>query len=310
MLSARVKLRHLMAFQEVARLQSLAKAAQALSITQPAMSKTIRELEEVLDATLFERSPQGATLTAAGQTLLRHAGPALRSLGEGFQAVRDAAQHDTVVRMGALSTVEEGLLPLALHRLHRRAPAVRVHVVTGPSAYLLSRLRAGELDVVAGRMSEAREIRGLQFEHLYYEPLVLAVRAEHPLLASETRGAEGLNAYPWIVPPTSTTLRDQVERFWVERGGTPPRIALETLSLPLSRRYAMRSDAVWVAPLDAVRDDIHEGRLRRLPVRLESRGGSVGLCTNIALPPNAGVETLRECLHASVAERAGSPEGT
>ncbi|OLO11875.1 hypothetical protein BTW10_07725 [Chromohalobacter japonicus] len=76
MLSARVKLRHLMAFQEVARLQSLAKAAQALSITQPAMSKTIRELEEILETTLFERSPQGATLITAGLTLLRQASTA------------------------------------------------------------------------------------------------------------------------------------------------------------------------------------------------------------------------------------------
>ncbi|MDF9434901.1 pca operon transcription factor PcaQ [Chromohalobacter israelensis] len=304
MLSARVKLRHLMAFQEVARLQSLAKAAQALSITQPAMSKTIRELEEILETTLFERSPQGATLTTAGLTLLRHAGPALRSLGEGFQAVRDAAQQEAVVRLGALSTVEEGLLPRALHRLHAQAPQWRVQVVTGPSAYLLSRLRMGELDAVAGRMSEAREIRGLQFEHLYYEPLVLVVRAGHPLLGQDVLDAEALIANAWIVPPTSTTLRDQVERFWVEQGAAPPRIALETLSLSLSRRYALASDALWVAPLDAVREDLRDGRLARLPVRLESRGGSVGVCTNIALPRNPGVDALSACLRDIVAEMA------
>lgn len=302
MLSARIKLRHLMAFQEVARLQSLVKAAKSLSITQPAMSKTIRELEELLEATLFERGPQGTTLTAAGLTLLRHTGPALRNLDEGFQAVRGAAQQDAVVRIGVLSTVEEGLLPLALHRLHCWAPELRAHVVTGPSAYLLSRLRAGELDMVAGRMSEAREIRDLQFEHLYYEPLILVVRAGHPLLARGARMAESLGFHAWIVPPTSTTLRDQVERFWVEQGGPPPRIALETLSLPLSRRYAMRSDAIWVAPLDAVREDLHDERLMQLPVKLESRGGSVGLCTNIALPPSAGIETLSACLRDIAAD--------
>lgn len=111
-------------------------------------------------------------------------------------------------------------------------------------------------------------------------------------------------ANAWIVPPTSTTLRDQVERFWVEQGAAPPRIALETLSLSLSRRYALASDALWVAPLDAVREDLRDGRLARLPVRLESRGGSVGVCTNIALPRNPGVDALSACLRDIVAEMA------
>ncbi|WP_106418639.1 LysR substrate-binding domain-containing protein [Salinicola tamaricis] len=302
MLNARVKLRHLMAFQEVARLNSMARAAQTLSITQPAMSKTIRELEEIVGAALFARSPSGVTLTAAGSMLLRHAGPALRSLDAGFRAVHQTSAQ-AVVRLGALSSVEQGLLPRALVRLAQTLPGVRVQVTTGSSAYLLSRLGLGELEMVVGRMSEAREIRGLHFEPLYHEPLVLVARAGHALVAAEVDiDAAALAEAAWVIPPEATTLREQVERFWVEQGGWCPPIALETLSLSLSRRYVLATEAVWVAPLDAVREDLAAGVLVRLPVALEAHGGALGLCTNLSLPLSAGAEQLQACLREIAAE--------
>ncbi len=298
MLDSRIKLRHLQAFLEVAKRQSFARAADSLAVTQPAMSKTIRELEEAVATALFERGPRGVTLTPAGLALMRHAGPALDTLQEGLAALRRPAAKAAVVRVGALSTVEEGLLPRAIERLHGEAPAIRLQVLTGPSAYLLSQLGLGELDLVVGRMSEAREIRGLSFEHLYHEPLVLVARAGHPLAAQAAIPAAALDAYPWVVPPAPTTLREQLERFWVERGGPLPPIALETLSLALSRRYVQRTEALWVAPLDAVDGDLGEGRLVRLPVELEAHGGSVGLCINATRALSPAAERLCAQLRA------------
>ncbi|MEE4464296.1 LysR family transcriptional regulator, partial [Azotobacter chroococcum] len=70
----RIKFRHLVSFLEVARQRSFAKAADALAVSQPAMSKTLKELEEILDSRLFERSKSGVSLTPAGITFLRYAG--------------------------------------------------------------------------------------------------------------------------------------------------------------------------------------------------------------------------------------------
>ncbi|GAB2785898.1 pca operon transcription factor PcaQ [Halomonas shantousis] len=300
MLSPRIKLRHLQAFLEVARQRSFARAADTLAITQPAMSKTIRELEEAVAASLFERGPRGVTLTPSGMALLRYAGPAINLLQEGLAAVRQPASNEAVVRIGALSTVEQGLLPQAAQALHAQFPEIRLQVHSGPSAYLLSQLGLGELDLVVGRMSEARESRGFSFEHLYHEPLVLMARAGHALerLPRAQLSVDLLGDYPWVVPPAPTTLREQVERFWVEQGGPPPPVALETLSLTLSRRYVQRTDALWVAPLDAVHSDLAEGRLVRLPIDIEAHGGSVGLCINAtrALSPAAErlIEQLRD----------------
>lgn len=298
MLNARIKLRHLQAFLEVARQRSFARAAERLAITQPGISKTIRELEETLGTSLFDRTPKGVALNQAGLTLLRHAGPALRALEEGVQAIGDT---DGVrqLRVGALSTVESRLLPDALRGWHAEGPPhadVGVSVVTGPSAFLLSRLRRGELDLVVGRMTEAREIQDLAFEHLYYERLLLVARAGHPLAGMSPLPPEALSAYPWVLPPPRTTLRQQVDSFCVRHSLILPARRLETLSLPLSRGYTLGSDAIWVAPEEAVDGSVAAGELYELALPLEQQGGSVGLCLNATLRPSLALEAFCERL--------------
>jgi len=299
MLNARIKLRHLQAFLEVARQRSFARAAERLAITQPGVSKTIRELEEVLQTSLFERSSKGVALTQAGLTLLRHAGPAMRALEEGVDAIGETLHGVSVLRVGALSTVESRLLPETLRRWHMPGAAyadVGVSVMTGPSAFLLSRLHHGELDLVVGRMTEAREIQDLAFEHLYYERLLLMVRAGHPLAGVSPLLHEELAAYPWVLPPLQTTLRQQVDSFCVRHSLVLPGRRLETLSLPLSRGYTLGSDAIWVAPEEAVSEGIAAGELCELALALEQQGGSVGLCLNATLRPSLALEAFCEQL--------------
>src|SRR5690554_3925271 len=304
MLNPRIKLRHLQAFLEVAKRRSIARAAESLAITQPGMSKTIRELEESVGALLFERTSRGMALTQAGLTLLRHAGPALRALKEGVDAASDAHSGSGKLRIGALSTVESWLLPQAILRWQAAQILLpcAVKVVTGASANLLSQLRAGELDLVVGRMTEAREIRDLTFEHLYYEALVFTVRAGHSLAGVTSLTAEQLVEVPWVLPPSQTTLRQRVDSFCVRHGLALPEVLLETLSLPISRRYTLDSDALWIAPREAVVDDIERGLLAELALPLEAQGGSVGICTNASMHSSLGLEAFCEALREVAAD--------
>lgn len=307
MLNARIKLRHLMAFLEVAKRRSFARAAEALAITQPGISKAIRELEEILQTPLFERTSQGVSLTQAGLTLLRHAGPAMRALDEGVSAIGDAHHGGRWLRIGALSTVESRLLPVAIQRWHSASAAgqhdTSVSVVTGASAYLLSRLRLGELDMVVGRMTEAREIGDLYFEHLYYEPLVIVARSGHPLAPVTPVAASQLIAYPWALPPPQTTLRQQVDSFCVRHAITLPPLLLETLSLPVSYRYTLESDALWIAPREAVIEELESGLLKELALPFEAQGGSVGICTNVSMTKSLTRDAFCETLRQVAAER-------
>ncbi|GAA5174901.1 MULTISPECIES: pca operon transcription factor PcaQ [Halomonadaceae] len=303
MLNPRIKLRHLQAFLELAKRRSFVRAAESLAITQPALSKAIRELEDNLGTALFDRGPRGVSLNQAGLTLLRHAGPALRTLDEGLTAIGEVSGRERWVRVGALSTVESRLVPLAIERLHARFDDIGVRVDSGPSAYLLSRLRGGELDLVVGRMTAAREIGDLAFEHLYYEPLVVAVRTGHPLAGDTPPTLARLVDYPWILPPPQTTLRQQLDSFCVQHGLRPPERRVETLSLAISRRYVLDGEALWIAPREAIDEDVAAGRLTLLDVGLERQGGSVGLCLNASMQPTLALEAFCEALREVAGER-------
>jgi len=280
----RIKFRHLVSFLEVARQRSFAKAADALAVSQPAMSKTLKELEEILDARLFERGKSGVSLTPAGITFLRYAGPCVQALRDGVNTLRGDSQVGGVVRVGVLSTVESQVVPEVVLRLHRQHPALVVSVATGLSAYLLAQLRVGELDLVVGRMTDSPEIRGLTFEHLYSESMALVVRPGHPLLEADLSDLAPLGDYPLILPLAGTTIRQYAESFFVQCGIPLPAQRLETLSPVMSRRYAMSGDALWLAPLDAVRLDLQSGALVELALGVREAGGSIGFCWNSALP--------------------------
>jgi len=296
-IDTRIKFRHLVCFLEMARQGSLARAADVLAVSQPAMSKTLKELEELLDASLFARSKAGLSLTEAGMAFLRYAGPSVQALREGVSTLRGGEYAAGVVRLGVLSTVESLLVPEVVRRLHERHSALVVSVVTGPSAYLLSQLRVGDIDLVVGRMTDSPEIQGLSFEHLYSESMTLVARPEHPLLAGPL-DRSALERYPLVLPLAGTTIRKYADSLFVQCGINQSRQRLETLSVTLSRRYALSSDAIWIAPLDAVRLDLANGELREIELGLREPGGSVGISSNASLPLSLAaqwcIEVLRE----------------
>ncbi|KRW61407.1 pca operon transcription factor PcaQ [Pseudomonas sp. TTU2014-080ASC] len=294
----RIKFRHLQCFLEVARQGSLARAADVLAISQPAVSKTLKELEEVLDARLFERSKQGVTPTAAGLAFLRYAGPSVQALREGVRSLRSGEHEAGQLRLGVLSTVESSLIPDVVRRLHERHPALVISVATGQSTDLLDKLRAGDLDLVVGRVSDSPRIEGLTFEHLYSESMILVVRPGHPLLRKPLRDAAALADYPVVVPLAGTIIRRYANSLFVQCGIGLPSQRLETISVALSRRYVQSCDAVWVAPLDAVRQDLQRSELFELDIGLREPGGSVGICSNpsalMSLAAQWCCEALRE----------------
>ncbi|ROM33614.1 pca operon transcription factor PcaQ [Pseudomonas poae] len=294
-IDTRIKFRHLVCFLEVARQGSLARACDKLAISQPALSKTLKELESLLEASLFERGKKGSTLTEAGVAFLRYAAPSVQSLREGVHHLRSGVHKPITVQLGVLSTVESLLVPEAVCRLHALHRALVVSVVTGPSAYLLSRLRVGELDLVVGRMTDSPLIQGLAFEHLYSESMTLVVRNGHPALA-DSPGQQHLEDYPLVLPSEGTTIRKFADSMFVQHGITPSRQRLETLSVALSRRYVQCSQAIWVAPLDAVRQDLQQGALVELDLGMREPGGSVGFCSNPALPLGQAAQWCAQAL--------------
>lgn len=263
-LSDRIRVRHLRCFVAVAREQHVGRAADTLNLSQPAVTKTLNELESLAGTALLDRGRHGTRLTAAGHDFLRYAREAVLAVDAAATALAGAAgPSSALLRIGALPTVASSLLPDALVRLRAVRPTVGAQIRTDTNATLVPALADGSLDVVVGRMADPAHMRGCSFELLYSETLVFVVRDGHELAGRPVSLTDVLDR-PLVVAPSGTVPRHSAEAL-VERNGLrlPPGMT-ETLDTSLARGLVRRTDSVWVTTERAARDDLADGVLRLL----------------------------------------------
>lgn len=303
LINPRVKFRHLHTFVEVARQKSVVKAAEILNVSQPAVTKTIRELEEALGVSVFEREGRGIRITRYGEVFLRHAGAALTALRQGMDSVSqelfDAAPP---VRIGALPTISTRVMPRAMTLFLAEKTGSRVKIVTGDNAVLMEQLRVGDLDLVVGRLASPEKMTGLSFEHLYSEQVVFSVRNGHPLLKGKRSVFEGLADYPVLMPTRGSIIRPSVEQFLIANGVASLPIQVETVSDAFGRAFVRSSDAIWIISAGVVAADIEDGLLATLPIDTSETRGPVGLTMRADAHPPAPLSILMQTIRQAAAE--------
>ena len=291
MLHPRLRLRHLNCFLETARLGSLSAAADALKISQPAASKTIQELEEMMGAALFDRSGRRLTLLPAGRLFQQSAGTALGELSRAQTLLQGGAAATCRIATGVLPTAASGLFPDAAEAFRKRHPAATLRVSTGPNWLLLSQLREGALDIVVGRMPPTGAGDGLTFRQLYWERVVPVIRPGHPL-DGRPWSAEDFLRFPLMLPPSGAVIYASVRAFIQSLGLAMPTPAYENVSHTFGRRVVETSDTIWFISQGVVAAELSAGSLTVLPVRNELLGGPVG----ISLRANASVSCELQAL--------------
>ncbi|EGG7276181.1 LysR family transcriptional regulator, partial [Salmonella enterica subsp. enterica serovar Durban] len=216
--SQRIRLRHLHTFVAVAQQGTLGRAAETLNLSQPALSKTLNELEQLTGTRLFERGRLGAQLTVPGEQFLTHAVKVLDALNTAGQALnrKEDASAD-VVRVGALPAAALGILPAAIGRFHQQQKSTSLQVATMNNTMLLAGLKSGEIDLGIGRMSDPELMGGLNYELLFLESLKLVVRPGHPLL-QETITLSRVMEWPVVVSPKGTVPRQNAEALLQSQG--------------------------------------------------------------------------------------------
>jgi len=304
---SRIRLRHLSCFVVVAQERTLARAAERLHLSQPAVSKTLSELERLAGRRLVERSRAGTRLTEAGERFLRYAVDVTQALESAAEALTAAeAPRYPTVAVAALPTVASGLLAQAITSLRERRPRSGVRVAIGDNSALLAALKSGEADFAVGRMAEPAMMQGVSFELLYAESLAVVTRPQHPLAAAWSSAGPArrsvsplaLLEYPLVIPSVGTAPRHEVEGFFAAHGMALPPGAAETQSVSVARALTLLSDAVWITPQHPAQLDIDRGWLRRLNVPVPGSAEPVGLLSRTGVPSSELaaqlMETLRE----------------
>jgi DNA-binding transcriptional LysR family regulator len=289
-----IGLRHLSCFVVVAQERTLARAAARLHLSQPAVSKTLSELERMAGRHLVDRGRAGTSLTAAGEQFLKYATEVTQAMDAAAAALSGAgAAQAATVHVGALYTVAGGLLARAIARLHARRPDVACTVEMAHNPELLDALKAGELDFAVGRMAEPSMMRGVSFELLYAESVAAVVRPGHPLL--RTGGLvspRALLSYLVLIPRDGTAPRLQAEGIFAAGGLGLPARRVETQSSSVARSLTLLSDAVWITPAHAVALDVERGWLSRVNVPVPAAAEPVGLLSRSGGRPGELAEAL------------------
>ncbi|MDR3476108.1 MAG: pca operon transcription factor PcaQ [Devosia sp.] len=296
-----IKFRHLKTFIEVARQKSVGKAAQVLHVSQPAVTKTIRELEEALNAQLFEKDGRGIRITRYGDVFLQHAGASVAAIQRGIDSVaRAQSSSGPPLRVGALPTVSARIMPRAIELFLAERTGSPIKIVTGENVVLLEQLRLGQLDLVVGRLAAPEQMQGLNFSHLYTEQVMFVVRKGHPLLKAPHFDFERIREFTVLMPTQGSIIRPFAERFLISHGIAEIPNEVETVSDSFGRAMLRQSDAVWIISGGVVSTEIEGGEFEVLPIDTTETRGSVGFTTRRDTDDPASVEILTRTIRETV----------
>lgn len=279
-LRARLKTRQLLLLIALDEQRNIHRASEVLCMTQPAASKQLKDLEDMLEVKLFERHPRGMEPTLYGETMIRHARMALTSLSlahEDIVALKNGLSGQ--VEVGCIMTPAMGLLPRAISRIKLEAPLLRIGVHMEASKLLVDMLQRGTLDFMIGRIVDEADAAGLHYEELAIEPVCAVGRVGHPLLKEESLSLADLATQPWILPPPGSVLRHRWELMFRRAALEPPANAVDTTSLLLITALLAQTDSLHVMPVEVARYYASLKVLAILPIELPCRMDAFGIIT-------------------------------
>lgn len=298
LLASRLTIRHLRMVVAIVEEGNLVRAAERLHMTQSAVTKALQETEALTGARLFNRTNRGVVATAYGDALAYHARLIIAQLAhaeEHLADLRDGAGGR--VAIGTLLSASAELLPTAIARLRKERPKLVVKLIEATDDVLLPALRAGEVDLVVGRLSELRDRLNVTQEVLMDDLACVVVRRGHPLTLRRSLGLADLIGWDWILPPSQTSLRRLIDISFREEGLEPPAHAVESVSLLTNRALLTDADYLGVLPASVARREVLGGALVVLPITLQATASPIGITlrSNTRLSPAAQVlvETLR-----------------
>ncbi|OZI66961.1 hypothetical protein CAL28_04410 [Bordetella genomosp. 11] len=296
--------RHLQALIALSEHGTHSAAANALSLSQPAITQALSDLERLVGAPLLLRTSRGMAATAAGEILLRRGKLALAEIQA---CASDIAEHlGTVtgtVAIGVLPICGTLLVPRAVNRLLRDHPALHVVLVDGPYDTLLHKLREGRLDVIVGPLRDPSPAADTRQEALFDGALSVIARKDHPLAGRCGLTLAELGRCEWVLPSRETPARAIIERVMARAGLPMPDNPVEANALATLRALLMESDRVAMISRHQIYFEERGGMLAVLPIELADTARSIGMTVRADAQPPAGVQSLLDHLRAAARER-------
>lgn len=296
-LRARLKTRQLLLLIALDEQRNIHRAAEALHMTQPAASKQLKDLEDMLEISLFDRLPRGMQPTIYGETMIRHARMALTSLSKAHEDI-------VALKSGLAGQVDIGiimmpgmtLLPRAIARVKQAVPLLRIGVQVESSNVLLERLQRGTIDFMVARILDKGEQSDLEYQELAMETICAVARVGHPLANATSLSLKDVVDGAWIMSPQGSVLRHRCDMMFRSAGLEPPRNVVDTTAMLLIASLLQQSDSMHLLPVEIARYYVDLKVLTILPISLSCNMDGFGIVKRRNQLLSPGAHTLLEAI--------------
>ncbi len=300
-------------FLTVAEAGSMTAAAKLLDMTQPALTKAMRRLEDEVGAALFARGARGVALTPFGRSFLRHARTVHSTMIDAtdeLDALREGRAG--LVRLGAGPTWLLEIVPRAVHMFRQAFPDVQLQVQGGLDDVLRTALRDAPLDFVLAAIPEGAEEPDLAFKPLLVDEYQVIAGSRHPLRNKPDVKLADLLDYPWILPAQTTYMTRRLQTIFRAAGLRPPRAVIETAEhARFKARLMSEPDGPHYLSFHAIGHLEAEGPddIGPLPVKGASWQRRAGIVTRKGLPPNPPAEEFVKIVRQLCGDRPSRSRG-
>lgn len=275
-----LRFKHLVLIDTLARTQNMHAAADRMKLTQPALSKMLRDIEDMLGFALFERLPRSMKPTELGEHVARYAEATLNDTEKFVAQINKLRKGGHgYLKVGTIFAATFNVLPQAITRVKAQRPLLSIEVVEQTSDHLLQMLERKELDLMIGRFTEERYRQLFDFRSLGPEPFVLVSNPRHPLATRSAIPPVELSEWPWVLYPTGTPIRARMEQAFHEHGVMLPGNTVETISMPTFLQLLQSGPTIAMLPAPMVDPYVETGALCRLDCDFKVAALDYGIVT-------------------------------
>lgn len=265
-----------------ARHGGFTRAARASGVAEPTLHRAARTLERTLGVPLFERTSFGVRATRDAEAFSRRVRLAFAEIAQARAEIAGmSGTSGGLTVIGAMPLARSFLIPSAVIEFKRDHPQHEVSIIEGTYEHLVGALQSGEADFLIGALRDEAVIGNVRQEHLFDDPLSIAMRSGHPLTARKRVRVADLAAYPWIAPRAGSPLRAHMEALFAAAGVAPPAHSVQCNSLIAARAFLLEGDYLMLSSAHQIHYEVRAGLLVSLPHPGGRVTRSIGLTTRL-----------------------------
>jgi DNA-binding transcriptional LysR family regulator len=295
-----LKFKHLVLIDTLARTRNMHAAALHMNLSQPAVSKMLREIERLLGFDLFERLPRNMPPTALGEHVVRYAQIALNDANKFVDQISSLREGGHgFLKVGAIFAATAVVLPDAIVQLKQRWPLLSIEIVEQTSDHLMEMLDDKKLDLAVARYTNENQQQVYDFQALAPEPFCMVVNSRHPLTELDEAPLQELGKWPWILYPVGTPIRARMEQAFAQAGIATPKNTIDTISMQTFLQVLQSGPMIAMLPVSMAQPHLETGLLKVLNTPLKLAPQDYGILTRRGEPLLGAASEFAEILLAN-----------